>query len=492
MRSPTSTRRGSTGSNCAPSRPAATQNPQPQATGTAVPTGTTNFWLRLTKTGTTYKGEYSFDGTTWVSTFATVANTQTAPKFGVFALGVQAAGAGKTVTFDYFKVNGQAGCGSGGPVNASPVITSATASNTAGIAPLATTFTAAATDADNDALTYSWDFDGNGTADATGASASTTYTTAGTKTAKLTVTDGKGGTATRDVTVTVLARHRHHEEAAGARLLQDGGLPARPHPDLARRDPDPRALNATGRSTLPRTARCSRTRSWPTTTWWSSTPPRVTSSRTAQQAAFERFIRSGKGYFGLHAAADGEYGWAWYGQLVGAYFRNHPAGTPTATVLREDKTDPSTAGLPDAWSRTDEWYNYQSPVNPVVNGGGTDYNPRNTEGTHVLLTMDETTYDEDDGNTTDDDHPIAWCKKFDGGRMFYTGMGHTQASYAEAGIRSHIAAGIEIAAGKLASAACGVAPANANPVISAALVLGDLRCGSARGDVHVHRDGRRR
>ena len=103
----------------------------------------------------------------------------------------------------------------------------------------------------------------------------------------------------------------------------------------------------------------------------------------------------------------------------------------------------------------------------MVNGGGTDYNPRNTEGVHVLLTMDETTYDEDDGNTTDDDHPIAWCKKFDGGRSFYTGMGHTQASYSEAGIRSHIAAGIEIAAGKLASAACGVAPANANPVIGA-------------------------
>ncbi len=134
---------------------------------------------------------------------------------------MQAAGAGKTATFDYFKVNGSTGCGSGGTNNASPVITSATATPTAGFAPLATTFTAAATDADNDALTYSWDFDGNGTADATGATASTTYTTAGTKTAKLTVTDGKGGTATRDVTVTVLAADDTAEEAAGARLLQD-------------------------------------------------------------------------------------------------------------------------------------------------------------------------------------------------------------------------------------------------------------------------------
>ena len=86
-----------------------------------------------------------------------------------------------------------------------PVITSATATPSAGIAPLQVAFSAAATDADGDTLTYSWDFDGNGTADATGATASTTFTTAGTKTVKLTVSDGKGGTATKDIPVQVLA-----------------------------------------------------------------------------------------------------------------------------------------------------------------------------------------------------------------------------------------------------------------------------------------------
>jgi PKD repeat protein len=381
---------------------------------------------------------------------------------------VQAAGAGKTVTFDYFKVNGQAGCGgTGGPTNASPVISSATASPTVGMAPLATSFTAAATDADNDALTYSWDFDGNGTADATGATASTTFTTAGTKTVKLTVTDGKGGTATRDIPVTVLAAT---DTTKKLRVLVFSKTAGFRHDHIATSLAAIQALgtdrnwqvDASEDGALFTDAILS---NYDVVVFNSTTGDFLTDT---QQAAFERFIRSGKGYFGLHAAADAEYGWAWYGQLVGAYFRNHPSGTPTATVLREDKTDPSTAGLPDAWSRTDEWYNYQSPVNPVVNGGGTDYNPRNTEGTHVLLTMDESSYNEDDGNTTDDDHPIAWCKKFDGGRMFYTGMGHTQASYSEAGVRSHIAAGIEIAAGKLASAACGVAPANNNPVIGSA------------------------
>jgi len=174
-----------------------------------------------------------------------------------------------------------------------------------------------------------------------------------------------------------------------------------------------------------------------------------------QQAAFERFIRSGKGYVGIHAAADGEYDWRWYGNLVGAYFRNHPDGTPTATVVTEDTTDPSTAGLPARWSRTDEWYNYKAPTN----ASGDDYSARSTTGVHVLLKMDESTYAENDGSDgVDDDHPISWCQKYDGGRSWYTGLGHTQASFAEAGILSHIGAGIEIAAGVLPSAACGVAP----------------------------------
>ena len=66
-----------------------------------------------------------------------------------------------------------------------------------------------------------------------------------------------------------------------------------------------------------------------------------------------------------------------------------------------------------------------------VGGGGTDWSPR-LAGVHVLATVDESTYDEDDGNTTDDDHPISWCQRYDGGRSWYTGMGHTAASFGEA------------------------------------------------------------
>jgi plastocyanin/type 1 glutamine amidotransferase len=79
-----------------------------------------------------------------------------------------------------------------------------------------------------------------------------------------------------------------------------------------------------------------------------------------EQGAFEDYMRAGGGFVGIHAAADTEYTWGWYGQMLGGYFRNHPAGTPTATVHIEDTDEPSTAGLPVNWVRTDEWYNYQS------------------------------------------------------------------------------------------------------------------------------------
>jgi len=97
---------------------------------------------------------------------------------------------------------------------------------------------------------------------------------------------------------------------------------------------------------------------------------------TDQKAAFERYIRSGGGFVGIHSASDTEYQWAWYGRLVGTYFASHPQIQP-ATVRIEDLGHASTEGLPVTWQRTDEWYNFQS-------------NPRGA--VHVLATLDEATY----------------------------------------------------------------------------------------------------
>ncbi|HWM20772.1 MAG TPA: ThuA domain-containing protein, partial [Ilumatobacteraceae bacterium] len=167
-----------------------------------------------------------------------------------------------------------------------------------------------------------------------------------------------------------------------------------------------------------------------------------------QQEAFEDYYRGGGGYVGIHSATDTEYGWAWYGDMLGGYFRSHPPGTPTATVNIEDGNEPSTEGLPTNWVRTDEWYNFQSAVDPVVNGGGDDVSPR-AHGVKVLATVDESTYDEQDGNATNDDHPVAWCSDFDGGRMWYTALGHTEESFGTGAgnIRSHILGGLQTVTG---------------------------------------------
>jgi len=155
-----------------------------------------------------------------------------------------------------------------------------------------------------------------------------------------------------------------------------------------------------------------------------------------QQAAFERYIRNGGGFVGVHSATDTEYDWAWYGGLVGAYFQGHPM-IQSAKIVIEDGSHPSTTTLPVEWRRTDEWYNFRS-------------NPRGR--VKVLATLDETTYS---GGSMGADHPIAWCQLYDGGRAWYTAGGHTRESYAEPLFRQHLLGGIQFTA-KIKDGACSV------------------------------------
>ncbi len=146
-----------------------------------------------------------------------------------------------------------------------------------------------------------------------------------------------------------------------------------------------------------------------------------------QQAAFERFIRSKRGFVGIHAAADTEYDWPWYGQLVGAYFLSHPA-IQKADVLVKDRKHPATSHLPEVWARTDEWYDYKAAPVPSV---------------RILALLDTTTYQ---GHKMGENHPISWCHEFQGGRAFYTGGGHTKESFAEPAFRQHLLGAIQWAA----------------------------------------------
>lgn len=141
-----------------------------------------------------------------------------------------------------------------------------------------------------------------------------------------------------------------------------------------------------------------------------------------QQVAFERFIQAGGGYAGVHAAADTEYEWPWYNRLVGAYFLSHPK-QQKATIDVRDKNHPSTSFLPDRWERFDEWYNYKS-IMPNF---------------RVLVTLDEKTYE---GGKNGDNHPIVWYHEVDGGRAWYTGLGHTKESYVDPLFLRHLLGGI--------------------------------------------------
>lgn len=152
-----------------------------------------------------------------------------------------------------------------------------------------------------------------------------------------------------------------------------------------------------------------------------------------QQVEIERYIRAGGGFVGVHSACDTEYDWPWYGGLVGAYFSRHPE-IQTATVQVEDQAHPSTAGLPDRWQRTDEWYDFRT-------------NPR--DQVQVLLRLDESTYQ---GGGMGTDHPISWYHAYDGGRAWYTALGHTSESYREPLFLGHLLGGIQYAAGQTPAA----------------------------------------
>jgi len=150
----------------------------------------------------------------------------------------------------------------------------------------------------------------------------------------------------------------------------------------------------------------------------------------AGQAAFEAWVNAGGGWVGVHSAADTEYDWPYYGVLVGAYFKAHPA-VQQATVRIEAPDTPATAGLPSPWVRTDEWYDFRTNPRPDVT---------------VLATVDESTYT---GGTMGADHPIAWTHLTPGGgRAVYTAMGHTIASYADPLFRAHLAGAIRWVAGR--------------------------------------------
>jgi hypothetical protein len=151
--------------------------------------------------------------------------------------------------------------------------------------------------------------------------------------------------------------------------------------------------------------------------------------RASDRRGLRRYMARGGGFLGIHAAADSGHSWPWYRRLVGATFKRHAPGTPSATVSVTDRFTAATSGLPASWTRSDEWYEFRDDPSGRV---------------HVLARVFG--------------HPIAWCHRFGGGRAVYTGMGHTIASYSEPLFLRHLRGALRMAAGR-ASFNCGVSGA---------------------------------
>ena len=162
----------------------------------------------------------------------------------------------------------------------------------------------------------------------------------------------------------------------------------------------------------------------------------------AQEAAFERFVRAGGGFFGIHAAADTEYDWPFYREVCGAAFRSHPA-VQEALLHVVDRDHPCTRHLGESWTRRDEWYDFRASPAPAF---------------RVLLELDEGTYAGGAMGSGPGDHPIAWCRELGSARVLYTGGGHTRESFAEPEFRAHLA-------GALAWV-CGIAEDGKQPATS--------------------------
>ena len=142
----------------------------------------------------------------------------------------------------------------------------------------------------------------------------------------------------------------------------------------------------------------------------------------SQQTKFEQYIKKGGGYVGIHAAADTEYEWPWYGKMVGAYFVSHPK-QQEATINVIDTNHLATSFLEKEWRLFEEWYNYKE-FNPAIK---------------VLMKLDENSYE---GGENGENHPISWYHEYEGGKVFYTGLGHREETYKNPLFLKHILGGI--------------------------------------------------
>ena len=141
-----------------------------------------------------------------------------------------------------------------------------------------------------------------------------------------------------------------------------------------------------------------------------------------RRAGLQTYLRGGGGIVAVHAAADSHYHWPWYGETIGGRFQRHPPGTPRGSLRVVDGDHPSTEALPSETSLEDEWY--------FIDG----HDPE----ARRLVTLDPASIGESGPPV-----PISWAREQDGGRVFYTSLGHRTETYALPFFRAHMLGALE-------------------------------------------------
>ena len=151
-----------------------------------------------------------------------------------------------------------------------------------------------------------------------------------------------------------------------------------------------------------------------------------------QKIAFMRYMQAGGSFMGIHSASGTERNWKWFKLMLGATFLRHPPFQQfTVHVLNHNH--PATKNLPAAWETSDECYFFK------------EFNPENK----VLLFSDISTIKEgsDGKNVTPDvfgnRYPCVWCHEFDGGRAWYSALGHNKDDYSNPTYLAHIIEGLK-------------------------------------------------
>ncbi len=160
-----------------------------------------------------------------------------------------------------------------------------------------------------------------------------------------------------------------------------------------------------------------------------------------QRTAIRKWYQAGGGIVGLHAALVHQQGWTWFSELGGCDFESDSNYQRAKVMVDPEARDhPAVKGFgPEFWYSAD-WHNHTRSVTGM-------------EGVQVLLRVDESTYEpvrdyflKQGAQPMGDDHPVSWVRKYDGGRFFYTELGHDLRSLDTEFGRMHILEAIKWAA----------------------------------------------